>query len=1332
MYIHSTMKVIKRNGNTEPVSFDKVTNRIKALCEDLTTVDPIIIAQKVCSRIYDNVHTSELDELAAKICVSLITESLEYNILGTRIIISNNHKNTSPSFSEAMTILYNNIDIHGNHSSLLADDVYQIIMNNKEKLNNVIDYSRDYNFDYFGFKTLEKAYLFKINGKIIERIQHMFMRVSIGIHKDDISSAIESYNYMSQKYFIHATPTLYHSGTPRPQLLSCFIGTMQDDSIDGIYKTLGDCAKISKWAGGIGLAISNIRSKGSKIRGTNGISTGIIPMLRVYNNTAKYVNQCFASNALIYSKNGIKEARHIKIGDKLLTCDGSYKKVMEIFENYRDEEIIKYRIMASLFGIRCTKQHQIYILRPKDFMKVRDEIKNGITVPQYISAGEITTKDFAVFAIPDYVEDIDEEDLEYFFIYGVCLKYAKLDGDNITLELKNSNTIWRIRKFLEKRRIAHILNKNIFMWRLKDDIFYSNSGKIQHKFLHLPNSKTLNILSGIFKGDTTKRNVIFRDTLLVATIRYLALRLGFLLSGELKNGNYHIKYPRELDGKGSDKYFKYGKFIYSKIEKVKLVNYKGNVYDYNVEDNHNYTTDMGLVHNSGKRPGSFAMYIEPHHPDIFDFLDLKKNHGNEEERARDLFLALWISDLFMKRVENNEDWSLLDPDECPGLSDVYGEEYEKLYIKYEKEGRARKIIKARSLWRKILDSQIETGVPYISFKDHVNRKSNHKNLGTIKSSNLCVTGDTKILTKEGYIKIEELEGQNVEVWNGEEFSKTQVFKTGENQKILNIVFSNGMDLSCTPYHKFYIKIGKDIVTMEAKDLQKGMKLINFTLPTIDNNNNNYHIFDIDDKYLVPPNSSLTVRLKWLSFLCDTNLVSCENNNLIIYHKSKEFLKEVFLMLQTMNIKSSINDHRLFITSYEVTKLLRMGLKPQKLKINIDNYGKYDYHDVFIEQIIDNNVYDKTFCFNEEKRHMGMFNGILTGQCNEINEYFDEKETACCTLASISLSTFVDDDRKFNYNRLVDVVRVAINNLNKIIDLNFYPIPETERSNKRHRPLGLGVQGLADVFFKMKIPFDSLEAQEVNKNIFEAMYYGAVKASCELAKNYGSYETFEGSPMSQGIFQFDMWNVKPSDLWDWKSLKENVMNYGVRNSLLIALMPTASTAQILGNTECFECITSNIYKRETIAGSFVIVNKYLIKDLMTLGIWNRELKDIIIAHNGSIQNINGIPDKIKDLYKTVWEIKQKAVVDLAIGRGPFICQTQSMNLFFEEPTHRILTNALFYGWKGGLKTGSYYIRSRPKIQAQQFTIDPNLLKKNKNTETLICSLENPQNCEMCGA
>lgn len=841
------MFVVKRDGRKESVKFDKITSRIKKLSYGLDPdfIDATEVAMKVVNGIYDGVTTSELDSLAAETAAYLTTKHPDYAILAARIAVSNLHKNTKKSFSQVIDDLYHYIDPkNGDKAPLISDEVHKIVMENAEKLDSAIIYDRDFDYEYFGFKTLERAYLLKMNGKVVERPQHMLMRVSVGIHGRDIDAAIETYNLLSQKWFTHATPTLFNAGTPKPQMSSCFLLTMKEDSIGGIFDTIKQCAVISQSAGGIGLAIHNIRAKGSYIKGTNGTSNGIVPMLKVFNDTARYVDQ-----------------------------------------------------------------------------------------------------------------------------------------------------------------------------------------------------------------------------------------------------------------------------------------------------------------GGGKRKGAFAIYLEPWHADVFEFLDLRKNHGKEEMRARDLFFALWTPDLFMKRVEENGTWSLFCPNEAPGLSECWGEEFEKLYTKYEKEGRARKTIKAQELWFKILESQTETGTPYMLYKDSANRKSNQQNLGTIKSSNLCT---------------------------------------------------------------------------------------------------------------------------------------------------------------------------------------------------------------------------------------------------EIMEYTSPDEVAVCNLASIALPKFVINGQ-FDHKKLFEVTKVATKNLNKIIDLNYYPVEEARRSNLRHRPIGLGVQGLADTFILLRHPFDSEEAAKLNKEIFETIYFAALTASNELAAEHGPYETYEGSPISKGILQHDMWGVEASPRWDWKTLRANIKKHGVRNSLLVAPMPTASTSQILGNNECFEPYTSNIYTRRVLAGEFAVVNKHLMKDLIELGLWNPVIKNKIIAHNGSVQNIPEIPDHLKAIYKTAWEIKQKVILDMAADRGAFIDQSQSLNVFMEQPSFGKLTSMHFHAWKRGLKTGMYYLRSRPAADAIKFTVDQEAKKTSVSTtpaqamETLaqkaqqaaafkeepmiemgggvatpapasrplspreqklaaernmneaeflaaqqVCSLENPESCEMCGS
>ena len=784
------MLVIKRDGRKESVKFDKITARIDKLSYGLNTdfVKTIEIAKKVIDGLYDGVSTQELDELAAETAATLTTKHPDFATLAARIAVSNLHKTTSKSFSSTMKRLYTYVNPKtGENASLLSKEVYGVINKNAALLDSSIIYDRDFSYDYFGFKTLEKSYLLRLDGKVIERPQHMLMRVAIGIHMDDIDSVLETYNLLSEKWFTHATPTLFNAGTPKPQLSSCFLLTMKEDSIDGIYDTLKQCAKISQSAGGIGLSIHNVRGTGSYIKGTNGVSNGIIPMLRNFDMTARYVDQ-----------------------------------------------------------------------------------------------------------------------------------------------------------------------------------------------------------------------------------------------------------------------------------------------------------------GGGKRKGSFAIYIEPWHSDIFEFLQLKKNHGKEELRARDLFYAMWIPDLFMKRVESNEDWSLFSPDEAKNLHETYGEEFEKLYEKYEKEGKARKTVKAQDLWFEILEAQIETGNPYILYKDAANKKSNQKNLGTIKSSNLCT---------------------------------------------------------------------------------------------------------------------------------------------------------------------------------------------------------------------------------------------------EIIEYTAPDEVAVCNLASIALNKFVKDDLTYDHQKLYEITKVITKNLNKVIDVNYYPVEEARNSNMRHRPIGIGVQGLADTFILMRHAFDSPEAKQLNAEIFETIYFAAMESSMEIAQKEGPYKTYQGSPVSKGIFQFDMWGIVPSSKrWDWTKLKREVKKHGVRNSLLLAPMPTASTSQILGNNECFEPYTSNIYTRRVLSGEFIVVNKHLLKDLIKLNLWDENMKDTLMAANGSIQDIKEIPDDIKLIYRTVWEVSQKSIIDMAADRGAYICQSQSMNIHMQDANFGKLTSMHFHAWKKGLKTGLYYLRTKAAADAIKFTIvkDEKAIDKEQEKAAMQCSIDNQDDCEMCGS
>jgi len=888
------MQVKKRNGTTEDVSFDKILSRLSLLCisEEFVkklVIDPTVIAQKVCSELYDGVTTSELDILSSEISIALYSKHLDYSTLSSRIIISNHHKKTKGVFSDIIEELYKNDIVH--------KYLFDLVQLNKQSINEKINYSRDYSLDFFGFKTLEKSYLLKCNGTIMERPQDLFMRVSLCIHRDCLEKAFETYDYISQKYFIHATPTLFNAGTKREQLASCFLLSMQDDSIEGIFNTLKDCALISKYAGGIGLHLHNIRANGSYIAGTNGTSNGLVPMLRVFNDTARYVDQ-----------------------------------------------------------------------------------------------------------------------------------------------------------------------------------------------------------------------------------------------------------------------------------------------------------------GGGKRNGSFAIYLEPWHADIFEFLELKKNHGNELERARDLFYALWIPDLFMERVKKDENWTIMCPHDCPGLSDCYGEDFNALYLSYELEGKGKKV-SARKLWNSILTTQIETGTPYLLYKDQCNKKSNQKNLGTIKSSNLC----------------------------------TEIIEYSDKDETAVCNLASISLPSCLEYTKF--------------------------------------------------NSNFTIYSKDNCKFCEYTKKICEAQGL---------KHEIILM----------NERKDRIKLYQT----------------ID-----DREDVVVDTMPQ--IY---------------YNGSYVGGF----EAFDKliKPT-------------------YNYNKLKEISKVLTNNLNKIIDYNFYPIPQTWKSNMRHRPIGIGVQGLANVFYAMGVSFDSDTAKTINKNIFETIYYGALEASMELSRSRqmlimkaleevfestdkdekynhirskinctdeeldkiftsgryaGSYLTFEGSPASRGELQFDLWhtnsNPKHNLKYDWDKLKMMIKEYGLRNSLLLAPMPTASTSQILGNYECFEPVMSNIYTRRVLAGEYLVLNNYLVKELMELNLWDNEMKDEIIRLDGSIQNVPNIPQHIKERYKTAWEIKQKNIIDMSADRGEYICQSQSLNLFIESPSIKILTSMHFYAWQKGLKTGIYYLRSRPSGKAIQFTLKPQENKPDEPCES----------------
>ena len=1134
-----SMQVLKRDGSKEDVSFDKVLSRIRNSSEKLD-VNPTLIAQRTLLRIYDGVKTSELDELAAQLAISLMTTNPDYGTLAARIAISNHHRNTSDKFTDVVQVLANQVTKTGEKISNVSQELVDVCEKHGEQINAKINYERDYLFDYFGFKTLEKMqYLLRdIKGKTLERPQHLIMRVSLALWSTDLEKAFQTYDLLSHKYFIHATPTNFNAGTPRQQLSSCFLLSMKSDSIIGIYDTLKDCAQISKYAGGIGLHIHDIRAKGAHIKGTNGTSNGIVPMLRNFNDTARYVDQCFTPDTLVYTKNGPKMIADINISDKVLTSDGLYNKVIMPIRHEYNGKILEIQIKNAIYPIRVTNEHQIMALQGQtkglNFEVIRNRLERSIIKPNFIDAQELQLSDFVVFPIPTYEKDIEEITEEDCRVYGIMLGDGHISyaASGVCLnDTTKINTVNFIKEYLDNRGIKYNTYKDEkcidIKWSTATPRFkftrnqlYDTNGdkKWDIPLLHLPINKIKQIIRGIIETDgciSEKEITIELSSLeLIESIRYILLRMGALSSGYTRNrvGNVSsyknittrlrtnvIRVPRikEITDMFPDSpkgeffsYLKYDKYIYSRIENISEVNYEGIVYDFEIDGPHDYTVaHLGVAHNGGgKRNGSFAIYLEPWHADIEDFLKLKLNTGSEEERCRDLFYALWLPDLFMERVEKNEKWTLFCPSEAPGLADVYGDEFNALYTKYEKEGRGRKQVEAQKLWFKVLDSQIETGTPYLLYKDAANKKSNQKNLGTIKSSNLCT---------------------------------------------------------------------------------------------------------------------------------------------------------------------------------------------------------------------------------------------------EIIEYSSPEETAVCNLASIALPMYVD--KKFNFEKLREVVKVAVWNLNRVIDINYYPTSETKTSNMRHRPIGLGVQGLADVFALMRMPWESEKAAELNQRIFEHIYYAAVEASCEIAEKDGPYSTYNGSPMSEGKFQYDLWHVKPLTEKDgtlnWITLKENVKKHGVRNSLLVAPMPTASTSQILGFNECIEPFTSNIYTRRTLAGEYIIVNKHLLKDLDKRGLWNEDMKQQIIARNGSIQGISEIPEALQKLYRTSWEIKQKTLIDMATARGAFICQSQSLNLFMADPNYAKLTSMHFYAWKQGLKTGIYYLRTRAPVMAQKFTVDPELQKEAEKSEQ---NRKKEEGCVMCSS
>jgi ribonucleotide reductase alpha subunit len=1261
------MIVVKRDGNRENVSFDKILTRVKKMGTMFPKcplrVNYTDLAMKVIEQLYDGINTSEIDELTSQECATLATIHPDYGTLGSRIIISNHQKNTEESFSKVMTKLYEFKDIHGTHHPKISQKIYEIVQNRGDEIDDIIDHERDFLIDYFGFKTLERAYLMKYNGVILERPQHMWLRVSLGIHGDNIEKAKETYDLMSQKYFTHATPTLFNAGTPRPQLSSCYLLAMEDDSIRGIYNTLGDCAMISKWAGGIGLHIHNVRASGTHIRGTNGTSNGLVPMLRVFNNTARYVDQCVTPETIIYTTHGPKQISEVIVGEtEIFNLKGGSEVVENVLEHPYEGEIYNIETTHSLFNLKITGEHPVYAIQYSTVKRSQ---------PEWVEAKDLTTNSYIGFRIPSYFKDINSITEDDCYFYGLmidsCISTNFSIKDTFIFE-KNSKQLEFAENYLNNKYVKYTIkdieehpNKCMLSWNRSieipikySDLYNSNSKRINYRWLNLPNNKTKHIIKAILdthiQEDDSYINIEKTNKLVLEDYKYLLLKHGILTEGTpLTYNKFQLNVPMTeeviniIDTHSSQSiqptWIKRDNFLFTPVKYIKKESYTGVLYDLQMKNEHNYMIHNGIVHNGGgKRNGSFAMYLEPWHADIFEFLELKKNHGDEEAKARDLFYALWIPDLFMKRVQENGNWTLMCPDKCPGLSDAYGDDFEELYSKYEMDGKGNQTVSARKLWFSILDSQIETGTPYMLYKDAVNKKTNQQNLGTIKSSNLC--------------------------------AEISEYSNHEETAVCNLS-SIGLPM--------FIEDNPNVI--ELRNIE----------------------YDEDE----PP--------------------------AVVYTKSG--------------------------CGYCVAAKLLLKMR---------------------------NIPFKTILLDDESERLGFYerNGVTSMpqifiQGNHIGGYTE-------------LDAFLRP--AFNFQKLGEISKVITRNLNKIIDVNFYPTDKTRRSNLRHRPIGIGVQGLADVFAKMNLPFDCEESKKLNREIFETIYFFSLQSSMEISKerndfivekilpyinfesksfnyslcslgeitrlcdeigfneydmegvlkihnddispsttpyilnHYGAYSSFRGSPASKGVLQFDMWNAKPSTELDynWDNLKELIQTNGIRNSLLIAPMPTASTSQILGNNECFEPFTSNLYTRGTNAGEFIIINKHLIQELVLLGLWNTELKNKIILHKGSVQSIPEIPKVIREKYKIAWEIQMKCLIDMARERGAFICQNQSMNLWMENPDYNRMTSMHFYGWKSGLKTGMYYLRTKAKAAAQQFTIDPS------NPENVIVQNngQEEEGCVMC--
>jgi ribonucleotide reductase alpha subunit len=1285
------MRVVKRSGRIEDMKFDNITNRIKNLTYGLSkNCDSSKVAQQVASSLYDGIAAQEIDTLSAEVCVGMITSDPDYEILATRIVASNIQKVCPNNFHIAMKKLAK--------AGIVTEEVARIA----GRVRDDIVTKRDYDFGYFGLKTLEKSYLQRLDGILMETPQYMFMRVSIGIHGEDIPSVLETYDKMSQGMFIHATPTLFNAGTPRPQMSSCFVAGTP------VFTTNRGPVPIEQVCVGDTVVTHTGSIKPVLQTHKNALGERTLFDVKIYKTPGLQVtgNHRFWSITKEQLQWGESpqwnDMNHLRVGDWIAIPNSNTPtehQVLDMYDILKDVQGAEHWTYSYEFDGKKMRRNTHFTseYRPNGITKNGEWFERYITIDEHFawfigswygdgcilyqksSKRTPTHRGIAFAQNPNntaFVEEITRIGEKYL---GVHASIHTAKTQNCLSISFNNSAVGTAFNILFGR-----WSNQKFLW----PTMYSWSRSMITAFIGgLVSTDGCCTLNGGVTVQLTNQPLIqsiFHLTRSVGIDTSMTIMTKPYMGRDTYIGRMQIPWIPEVM-KWVRKYYADDRLMKSERANTTLeidgrlflrVNAKSKimenlpefVYTLGVQDDHSYSVQgviaencfliankgdsidgiygsltecaqiskwaggIGMhihdvranksrirgtngqsdgiipmlrvfnataryVNQAGRRKGSIAVYLEPWHADIMDFLELRLNQGDEEARCRDLFSALWIPDLFMKRVEEGGQWSLFCPDKAPGLSEAVGEEFEALYTKYEEEGRANATVPAADVWKAILKSQTETGTPYMLYKDACNTKSNQKNLGTIKSSNLCVAPETKILTREGQKTISELKDTEVEVWNGEEFSKVTVHQTGVDQKLLTVKTSKGLSLRCTPYHKFWV-VGES-EPIEAQNLKEGMKIIKHSLPDGTINE-------------------------------DEKIVSVED---------------------------------------------------------------------FSETA-------DTFCFNEPLRHRGIFNGILTGNCTEIIEYTDKDETSVCNLASIALPKYVNEEtRSFDYEKLHEITKVVTKNLNRVIDRNFYPVETARKSNMRHRPIGLGVQGLADVFILCRLAFDSDEAKEMNARIFETMYHAALEASSELAEVEGPYETFEGSPASQGILQFDMWQGETKLNYDWDALKERIRGVGLRNSLLMAPMPTASTAQILGNNECFEPYTTNIYLRRTLAGEFVVVNKHLVEDLKKIGLWSKDMKDLMVKAGGSIQNIVDIPDDIKNLYRTVWEIKMKDVIDMAADRGRFIDQSQSMNLFMESPTLSKLSSMHMYAWKQGLKTGMYYLRSKAKARPIQFSLEP---------------------------